>query len=142
MKTTNRWIHGLCSLILGSMLILTGCGDTGSSGGGPAVSTVATTAQQQILPVAINPNTPGIAPAEVALYATYGYSSWQYGPGLPLVKRYDLAPDYDGAANSARLLYYFSSSDNHITDKESPAEALFFGWNAPFQVGGLFSQAY
>jgi len=142
MTTVNRLIQGLFFLALGSMLALAGCGDTGSSGGGPAVSTVITTAQQQILPVAIAPNTPGITPSQVALYATYGYSAWQYGPGLPLVKRYDLAPDYDGAANAARLMYYFSSSDNHITDKESPAEALYFGWSAAFQVGGLFSQAY
>jgi len=138
MKTRNRLIIGLFFLVLASMLILSGCGDTGSSGGGPAVSTVITTVQQQILPVAIAPNTPEITPAEVALYAVYGYSAWRNGPGLAVEKRYDLAPDYNGAANTARLLNYFSLSDAHITDKESPANDTYFGWASPYQ-GGLIT---
>jgi len=39
-------------------------------------------------------------------------------------------------------LSFFSMSDIHITDKESPAQVPFFGWSAPFHGGGLFASAY
>jgi metallophosphoesterase (TIGR03768 family) len=46
------------------------------------------------------------------------------------------------ATNIARLLSFFSMSDIHITDKESPAELPYTGWSAPFGAGGLFISAY
>ena len=49
---------------------------------------------------------------------------------------------YTGSTNSVRLLSFFSMSDVHITDKESPAEALYFGWTAPFHGGGLYISGY
>ena len=42
----------------------------------------------------------------------------------------------------ARLLSFFSMSDVHITDKESPAQLPWFGWSAAFGAGGLFECAY
>src|ERR1035441_1789075 len=44
--------------------------------------------------------------------------------------------------DSARLLSFFSMSDIHITDKESPAQVPCFGWNGPFGGGGLYVSAY
>ena len=40
---------------------------------------VPTTRQQTILPVAIQPGTPQVAPSNVVMYAVYGYSAWQLG---------------------------------------------------------------
>ena len=102
-----------------------------------------TTRQQTIRLVAIPPGTPQICPSNVPLYKVYGYSAWQLGPGAYQGRKFDLMPaGYTGATNTARLLSYFSMSDIHITDKESPAEVIYDGWSAPFHAGGLFSQAY
>jgi len=103
---------------------------------------VLTTAQRQILPVAVPVSTPPINPAEIALYDRYGYSRWSNGPGTRYTDaagnsrthelRAELAPDYRGAPNTAHLLSFFAITDIHITDKESPAQAIYPGWSAQF----------
>ena len=98
----------------------------------PIAKKVYTTAQQQVLPVAINPSAPQIDPGEVALYEQYGYSAWTIGGPLLHTLRTELAPSYQGAPNVARLLSFFSISDIHIADKESPAQPLYIGWSAPY----------
>jgi metallophosphoesterase (TIGR03768 family) len=112
----------------------------------PIAKKVYTTAERQILPVAIPPGAPQLNPADVADYAKYGYSAYQVGAGTnysnvpgevqPYDKRTDLAPDYTGATNAGRLLTFFSMSDVHISDKESPAQGLYAGWTAAY---GLYS---
>jgi metallophosphoesterase (TIGR03768 family) len=95
-----------------------------------------------VIPGAITPGAE-IPPSDVAHYATYGFSSWGFGPADDQGKKYDLMPaGYAGSANTARLLTYFTMSDIHITDKESPAEVPYFGWSAPNGAAGLFNQAY
>jgi metallophosphoesterase (TIGR03768 family) len=102
-----------------------------------------TTRQQTIRSVAVPPGTPPVLPKDVALYGVYGYSAWQTGPGEDAGRRFDLMPaGYTGSPNIARLLSFFTMSDVHITDKESPAQVPYFGWNAPFLMSGLYSQAY
>jgi metallophosphoesterase (TIGR03768 family) len=139
--TTRRWQHrllggGLVGLLC---LFLSGCSALRHS----AQAQVVTTREQTIAPVAIAPGTPEILPRDVAHYATYGYSAWQTGPGEDEGQKWDLMPTgYTGAAHATRLLSYFAISDIHITDKESPAEGLEFGWNAPFQSLGILSSAY
>jgi metallophosphoesterase (TIGR03768 family) len=111
----------------------------------PIVKEVSTTAQEQILPVGLSPaDTPVINPRDVSLYEEYGYSGWRVGVGLSHLKRTELAPDYAGAPNVARLLNFFSMSDIHITDKESPAQAIYWGWSAKFgpTSAGLYASAY
>jgi hypothetical protein len=55
------------------------------------------------------------------------------GAGTNEGRKFDLMPaGYTGATNTARLLSFFSMSDIHITDKESPAQAPYIGWSAPF----------
>ncbi len=103
---------------------------------------VPTTAQRQILPVAVPASTPPIHPAEIALYDRYGYSRWSHGPGTRYRDaagdsrthelRAELAPDYRGAPNTAHLLSFFAFTDIHITDKESPAQAIYPAWSAQF----------
>ncbi|MDD5678627.1 MAG: TIGR03768 family metallophosphoesterase [Kiritimatiellae bacterium] len=105
-----------------------------------------TTRQQTILPVAIPDGTLPVAPSNVPMYAVYGYSAWQVGAGTNEGRKFDLMPaGYAGANNTARLLTFFSMSDIHITDKESPAEVPYLGWSADFLddgLGGLNHAAY
>jgi metallophosphoesterase (TIGR03768 family) len=97
--------------------------------GNPAVYT---TAQLQVLPIALAQGTPQINPAALPEYGQYGYSSWTVGPGLPYVPRTDLAPGYTGAPVAKHLLSFFAITDVHIADKESPAQPLYFGWSASY----------
>ncbi len=99
---------------------------------------VPTTRQQTILPVAIPDGTPEIAPSNVPLYEVYGYSAWEVGGGTNEGRKFDLMPDgYTGSRNMARLLSFFTISDIHITDKESPAQVPYLGWSAEFGDPGL-----
>ncbi|MGD0538066.1 MAG: TIGR03768 family metallophosphoesterase [Verrucomicrobiota bacterium] len=101
------------------------------------------TRQQTIRPLALLTNTLEISLSAVSNYAIYDYSAWQLGPGENEGQRLDLMTNgYAGATNAARLLSYFSMTDVHITDKESPAESLYVGWSAPFGAGGLYASAY
>jgi len=91
--------------------------------------------------VAIPSGAPLVAPSNVPAYQTYGYSAWQPGSGEDYGRRFDLMPTgYPGAANTARLLSFFSMSDIHITDKESTAQGLAYGWLAGF--GSDMSSSY
>jgi metallophosphoesterase (TIGR03768 family) len=95
----------------------------------PIDTTVVTTTTRTI---AIIPNaTHALFPYEMSSYAQYGYGKWKFGPPLPVPKRQDiLDPAYDNTSvvHSARLLNYFTMSDVHITDEESPVSAIFFGY--------------
>ena len=99
---------------------------------------VPTTRQQTILPVAIPPGTPPVAPSNVPMYAAYGYSAWQLGTGTNEGRKFTLMPaGYKGSGNAARLLSFFSISDIHITDKESPVGVPYLGWSAGFTNAGV-----
>ncbi len=113
---------------------------------GSGSGAVPTTRQQTILPRLLPPNTPTIAPSNVAQYAVLGYSAWDVGAGTNEGRKFNLMPDgYMGSGNAARLLSFFSISDIHITDKESPAQVPYLGWSAAFGdpgPGGLNMSAY
>jgi metallophosphoesterase (TIGR03768 family) len=96
----------------------------------PISAEVYTTAEHQIQPVPVNPDAPQINPSAVALYSQYGYSAWKVGPGLDYVQRGELAPNSTDTTNVARLLSFFAITDIHISDEESPAQPLYFGWSA------------
>jgi metallophosphoesterase (TIGR03768 family) len=129
-------------LILQSQL--TGCGDPVDPPPveWPIAKDVYTTAERQVLPVALPAGAPELLPCDVPLYAQYGYSAWQPGVGLAYDKRTDLAPAYAGAPSVARLLLFFSISDIHIADKESPAQPIDVGWSAPFGAPTTSGSAY
>jgi metallophosphoesterase (TIGR03768 family) len=58
-----------------------------------------------------------------------GYGAWQFGPGIPIEKRMDLMPtgyDATSVTSAARLLRFFTMTDIHITDKESPGQGIVF----------------
>jgi len=125
---------------------LSACGGGGDSGSPygtgvvewPISLDVYTTAERQVLPSVLPAGVPLINPADVPLYATYGYSAWHAdaGSGLAYVKRTDLAPLSASATNGARLLSFFAMTDIHLVDKESPAQPLYGDWVAPYGAAG------
>jgi metallophosphoesterase (TIGR03768 family) len=94
--------------------------------GYPIASDVQTTLQRTVAPGA-TPST-AIALGEVSKYSQYGYGNWNYGSGLPFDRRLDLMPaTYSGSAvtKKTKLLNFFTISDIHITDKESPNQGIY-----------------
>ncbi len=112
-----------------------GCGSSSTTADHQVVSwpiskEVFTTTQQQILPVPVSTTAPQLNPRDIDLYSEFGYTAWQAGQGLPITKWNTIAPDYNNAPNATRLLSFFTMTDVHISDKESPAQPLYVGWLA------------
>ena len=99
---------------------------------------VYTTLDRIIIPANVA-SWPVMYPYEISKFSTFpGYGKWNYGPGLDYQKRVDLmSTGYTGISitKSARLLNFFAITDVHITDEESPASALYFGYKGGF-IGG------
>ena len=137
----------LGSAALGLEVLTPGIGEKALAAGGdpPTIGTVqdgiGNTPSYPIAPdlfttlqKSVAPDSPSslekIRPDEVSKYEQNGYGKWHYGPGIDSVKRLDIVPAaYNGASatNSARLLTFFTITDIHITDKESPAQAIYLG---------------
>jgi metallophosphoesterase (TIGR03768 family) len=104
----------------------------GSLGVGYTInSSVYTTLERTVIPVPVPLTSPVLYPGQISNYSEYGYGIWAYGDGLGYEKRLDLMPGgYPGtsASHSARLLNFFTMSDIHIADKETPAQAIVFGY--------------
>ncbi len=94
------------------------------------------TRQRTLVPIELPEYTP-IAPSNVAAYVDHGFAQWQWEAGTNHGVRLDLMPaGYEMATRQTRLLSFFSISDIHITDKESPAQVPYFGWSAAFGTQG------
>ena len=97
----------------------------------PIASDVYTTLDRTVLPVPVPSTSPGIYPYQVANYSEYGYGVWQYGGGLGYQRRLDLMPPAyanTSVTGAARLLRFFTMSDIHLADKETPAQAVYSGY--------------
>ncbi|PKN36646.1 MAG: TIGR03768 family metallophosphoesterase [Deltaproteobacteria bacterium HGW-Deltaproteobacteria-2] len=101
-------------------------------------SDVQTTVQRTIAPSS-TPST-AINLWEISKYSQYGYGNWTYGSGLPYDKRLDVMPAaYSDSAvtKKTKLLNFFTISDIHITDKESPNQLIYLQRLHPkLPVGG------
>lgn len=91
----------------------------------PISSEVATTREKTL--EAVPPTGSGIQPWDIAKYEENGYGKWTYGQGadlgrMSLVDGY--AEDSVPVTNVARLMHFFTITDIHITDKESPAQLI------------------
>jgi metallophosphoesterase (TIGR03768 family) len=114
-------------LILSVFIITNGCkqsNNRSSPSGSKYITTMNRTLVEDIVPVipTANINDP-------ANYKKYGYGTWHYGSGVPCQKRIDLMPsgyEYSSVTNGPTLLRFFTITDIHITDKESPAQAIYF----------------
>jgi metallophosphoesterase (TIGR03768 family) len=99
---------------------------------------ITTTLQKTIVPDPIPADAEAVLPYELTKYEKNGYGRWHYGPGLAAERRLDLMPPGYAAAppGAARLLRFFAITDIHITDVQSPAQAIMFGYK------GFLSSAY
>jgi hypothetical protein len=101
----------------------------------PLGNRVYTTLDRTIVPSKVV-SWPVMFPFEVSKFPDYfGYGDWSYGPGLEYQKRLDLmTPGYTGGLvkKSARLLNFFAITDAHMTDEETPASAMYFGYKGGF----------
>jgi len=97
----------------------------------PTGSSGYTTLERTIIPNTISPFPPLIYPYEIAKYTEYGYGGWQYGSGLPYQKRLDIMPTgYTGTSvtKASTLLRFFTMSDIHLVDEETPASAIYYSY--------------
>jgi metallophosphoesterase (TIGR03768 family) len=134
MKTTkSTWL--ITFVAFGILLIVQiNCRRDDTSNPGisyPIEATTLTTLDRTIIPVPPPPTQDIVYPYELAKYKQYGYGIWQYGPGLPYEKRLEIMPkSYTGLSVTAQteLLRFFTMSDIHLTDKESPAQQIEWGY--------------
>lgn len=104
---------------------------------------VYTTRQRTIVPGSA-PSVPPIYPYEIWKYSQYGYGTWSYGSGIDAGRQYlnAMPVDYNSASvtNAVKLLNFFTITDIHITDKESPAQLMLFGYQGgPGAISSTYS---
>jgi metallophosphoesterase (TIGR03768 family) len=132
MKTSYEY-KKFCLVLLMGMLVFSIAGYSKSEAqqqsppeGYPISSEVSTTRQKTIMP---DP-TPSVTILldEVSKYKQYGYGTWKDGKGIDGGKRTDIMPaGYTGASvtKKTKLLNFFTITDIHITDKESPSQLIY-----------------
>ena len=92
-----------------------------------------------VMPIPVPSSSPKLLPTDLAQYSRHGYGKWQIGEGLAPEKRLDLLKrdqHNDAAKPVAELLRFFAITDIHVSDKETPAQAILYG------VKGGVSSAY
>lgn len=126
------FIFLVCILIFSSMGISRSYAKQEDNLKGYPISTnVFTTCQKSVVPDPIPTGSEKLFPYELSKYKQNGYGKWHYGPGIDIVKRFDIMPssyNVSSSINTAKLLNFFTITDIHITDKETPAQAIFFGY--------------
>lgn len=96
----------------------------------PIDSRIFTTLERTVIPVPVPQISPQLRPNDVSNYSANGYGVWEFGRGLGYEKRLDLMPsDYaNTSVSTATLLHFFTMTDTHVTDKESPGQAIYYGY--------------
>lgn len=122
-----------CLVFLMGLLILalSGCSkcvvkNQSQPAGYPIANDVQATDQRTVVPGS-TPST-AINLWDISKYSQYSYGNWTYGPGLPYDKRLDIMPTTYSSATvtkKTKLLNFFTISDIHITDKESPNQLIY-----------------
>jgi metallophosphoesterase (TIGR03768 family) len=104
----------------------------------PIESTALTTLDRTVIPDAVPYTTDTVYPYELSKYKQYGYGGWHYGPGVEYIKSRDIMPpSYSDASVTIKkdLLRFFTMSDIHLTDKESPAQQIKWGYKGGAKLG-------
>ena len=99
--------------------------------GYPIASDVITTVERTVVPIPAPSDSPKLNPYDISKFSQYGYGNWEYGPGLAYQKRLDLmssAYNDTSVTRTAKLLNFFTMTDIHLTDKEAPAEMVYYGY--------------
>ena len=111
-----------------------------------AVAVELGTRQQTIIPRDIPADAPHLCSSNVDQYVSSGYGTYAMGPGTNQGVLLDLMPSgYVPTNHASRLLSFFAISDIHITDKESPIQVPYVGWESGWHnagPGGLNQSAY
>ncbi|MEI6060865.1 MAG: TIGR03768 family metallophosphoesterase [Bacteroidota bacterium] len=97
----------------------------------PIDASVLTTLDHTVMPVNGPFSSDPILPCELSKYAQFGYGFWQNGPGFGYKKSNELMPgSYNGSSVTVKadLLRFFTMSDIHLTDKESPTQQIEWGY--------------
>jgi metallophosphoesterase (TIGR03768 family) len=101
----------------------------------PISDEVVTTLEKTIKPIKVPSKAPVLLPCQLAAYAPNNYGKFKDGEKSDV-----LLPDMENPPNTvpserdpkaATLLTFFTISDVHIADKESPARAMYFGFQYP-----------
>jgi metallophosphoesterase (TIGR03768 family) len=112
-------------------LLMFGCsgGDsTQRQEGYPISSEVYTTRQRAIVPDSVTSAANTILPWEPSKFKENGYGLWHYGPGIDNGKDPRIMPagyNISYVINAASLLSFFTISDTHVYDKESPSQPFY-----------------
>jgi metallophosphoesterase (TIGR03768 family) len=103
----------------------------------PIATDINTTLDRTVIATTPLPITPALEPCDIPEYATYHYGEWEWDSnGYPVIKpdpnmqRSNYVPSTTDPL-AATLLSFFSISDVHIADKESPAQAIYPGYRFP-----------
>lgn len=120
------------TLCLGGFLPSEGVADSGMKETAipvdyPIDPNVATTVERTLLFAAIAPGLKEPDLPKISQYSVYGYGNHTFGPGLSVVRRTDLMEQGGGTPEAQRFLQlasFFSFTDVHITDKESPNQLI------------------
>jgi metallophosphoesterase (TIGR03768 family) len=109
--------------------LMSGCGGSVQSEGGyPISSEVYTTRQRAVVPDSVTPDANTPSPWDPSHFKQNGYGLWHYAPGIDYGKDLRIMPagyDVSSAANSASLLSFFTLTDPHVYDKESPSQPFY-----------------
>jgi metallophosphoesterase (TIGR03768 family) len=108
----------------------------------PISDTVLTTLDRTVVPVGkphgLYPQPPyaEIFPSNIASYGAHGYGVWGYGPafsyrGMDIQTGLIISPPGPDPG-AVQLVSFFTLSDVHICDKESPAGAIYNGYQYPY----------
>jgi len=133
MQPSQRYGKRIISSTLGALLASASLGygavdvNPGPLDGYPIATDVYSTIQRKIVPDAIPTDAAAIFPYQVPEYAANGYGAWHYEAGTDFGRQLDLmdsAYTGEGVVNEAELLHFFTITDIHIVDEESPTIAV------------------
>ena len=107
--------------------------------GYPISSEVYTTRQRTIVPDSVTSGTNTFYPWEPSKFHENGYGLWHYGSGIDYGKDRGIMPagyDVSSVNNAASLLRFFTMSDIHVYDKESPSQPFYaLGYYNSYESG-------
>jgi len=90
---------------------------------------VFTTVERNLVPVPPVTSDTKVGIDDTENIAKLGYGTYKIGPGIPYTTRADLMPagyDVAKAKKAATLLRFFTITDIHVTDEESPGQGIVF----------------